>query len=73
MLVTVNGLHMTQHKLIHAKKGGGGSSLFKKQLKIKTHEGRRKNRQDIFGSATIVTIFKRTIYCKFTFRTKLKT
>lgn len=72
MLVTVNGLHMTQHKLIHAKKGGGLLCL-KKQLKIKTHEGRRKNRQDIFGSATIVTIFKRTIYCKFTFRTKLKT
>lgn len=44
MPVTVNGLHMTQHKLIHAKKGG--SSLYlaslKKQLKIKTHEGRRK-------------------------------
>lgn len=72
MLVTVNGLHMTQHKLIHAKKGGGGLLCLKKQLKIKTHEGRRKNRQDIFGSATIVTIFKRTIYCKFTFRTKLK-
>lgn len=35
MLVTVNGLHMTQHKLIHAKKGGGGSSLFKKTIKNK--------------------------------------
>lgn len=34
MLVTVNGLHMTQHKLIHAKKGGG-SSLFKKTIKNK--------------------------------------
>lgn len=33
MLVTVNGLHMTQHKLIHAKKGG--SSLFKKTIKNK--------------------------------------
>lgn len=37
MLVTVNGLHMTQHKLIHAKKGGVFfvSRKFKKTIKNK--------------------------------------
>lgn len=35
MLVTVNGLHMTQHKLIHAKKKGGGLLCLKKTIKNK--------------------------------------